>query len=210
MNSDEKMFRRFTIKRFFLTVSLLAAVLAPAFEATAQQFVLFDETFTYTKEDADTSEPNPSHYYVTGDMLNPERPEDWTAPIDYRNGSVHIRLEVIEKPKGDAPTIWSLCYSPNVGRKNGYGCTSTGLYRTEGVHERDVSMRKFWENDSIVWEKGIKRMSLVIKDDNPKKGHAHQRKDHERYFPTKVRIMMVQVAEGATYDPSLVPGLIKP
>jgi hypothetical protein len=183
------------------------ATLALSAGAAAEQFVLFDETFTYTKHDADTSEPSKSHYYVKGDRLNPDRPTDWTSPIDYRNGTVHIRLEVIEKPPGDAPTQWSLCYSPNVGRDNGYGCTGTKLYRTTGVYERDVSMTKFWKNESIVWSDGIKRMSLVIKDDNPKQGHAHRRADHERYFPTKVRITMIQVSAGSTYDPSLVPGL---
>ena len=190
-----------------LASALVAAALAFPSGTAAEQFVLFDETFTFTKEDADNSKPNPSHYYVTGDRLNPERPKDWTQPVDYRNGSVHIRLEVLEKPPGDEPTIWSLCYSPYVGRDNGYGCTSTGLYETEGVFERDVSMTKFWENDSIVWSEGIKRMSLVIKDKNPKQGHAHKRPDHEKFFPTKVRIMMVQVPAGDDYDPEKVPGL---
>ena len=76
----------------------LLAVVAFASTASAEQFVLFDQTFTYTKDDADNSKPNPSHYYVTDDMLNPDRPKDWTKPIDYRNGTVHIRLEVLEKP----------------------------------------------------------------------------------------------------------------
>ena len=65
-----------------------------------QQFVLFDATFTYTKEDADNSKPSKSHYYVRGEMLNADRPKDWTAPGDYRNGTVHLRLEVLEKPAG--------------------------------------------------------------------------------------------------------------
>jgi hypothetical protein len=33
-----------------------------------KQFVLFDVSFTYTKENADTSTPSKSHYYVTGEM----------------------------------------------------------------------------------------------------------------------------------------------
>src|SRR5579863_6325735 len=85
----------------------------------AEQFVLFDVTFTYTKEDADNSQPSKSHYYVRDKQLNPDRPKDWTAPVDYRNGTVHIRTEVIEKPAGSEPTTWSLCYIPNKGQKNG-------------------------------------------------------------------------------------------
>jgi hypothetical protein len=187
--------------------ALWAFSIGSANEALAEQFVLFDETFTYTKEDADNSKPDPSHYYIVEPALNPDRPTDWTSPIDYRHGSIHIRLEVIEKPAGDEPTIWSICYSPNVGQGNGYGCTSTGHYQTEGVYEREVSMTKFWENQSIIWEHGIKRMSLVIKDEKPKDGHAHKRPDHEKFFPTTVRLTLVQVAAGSTYDPSKIPGL---
>ena len=74
----------------------------------AQQFVLFDATFTYTKEDADNSMPSKSHYYVRDKKLNADRPKDWTTPVDYRNGTVHIRIDVIEKPEGGAPTTWTL------------------------------------------------------------------------------------------------------
>src|SRR5579871_153105 len=82
-------------------LSLFAAVsallLTPG-AARAEQFVLFDVTFTFTKKDADTSTPSQSHYYVRSASLNPKRPTDWTSPIDYRNGTVHIRIEVLDRP----------------------------------------------------------------------------------------------------------------
>lgn len=190
--------------------ALLAAMsvffLAPSL-SLAEQFVLFDATFTYTKEDADTSKPSKSHYYVRDKQLNADRPKDWTAPVDYRNGTVHIRTEVIDKPAGSEPTTWSLCYIPNKGQKNGYGCTGTVVYRENGVYEQDVSMKSFWQNDSIVWSEGIKQMDLVIKDGSGGGGHAHKRSDPEKFFPTKMRITMVQVSAGSKYDPSLVPDL---
>lgn len=189
-------------------LSILAVVVLPVV-TFADQFVLFDVTFAYTKEDADNSKPSKSHYYVKGDMLNANRPKDWTSPVDYRNGSVHIRLEVLEKPPGGEPTTWTLCYIPNKGQKNNYGCTGTGVYRERGVYERDVAMTSFWENESIIWSEGIKQMDLVIKDNSGGGGHAHKRSDHEKFFPTKVRITMVQVSAGATYDPTLVPNLPK-
>src|ERR1041385_7605343 len=192
---------RLCLLAVFATVTLTSTI------GHAQQFVLFDVTFTYTKQDADNSTPNKSHFYVKGDLINPNRPKDWTSPVDYRNGTVHIRLEVLEKPAGGAPTTWTLCYIPNKGQKNGYGCTGTQIYRERGVYERDVSMTSFWENDSIIWSEGIKQMDLVIKDNSGGGGHAHKRSDHEKFFPTKVRITMVQVSAGSKYDPSLVPNL---
>lgn len=190
-----------------LLLTFLALSGSEASKARAEQFVLFDVTFEYTKQDADNSKPSKSHFYVKDKLLNAERPKDWTAPVDYRNGKVYIRLEVIEKPTGGAPTTWSLCYIPNKGQKNGYGCTGTKIYTEPGVYEQLIDMTKFWENDSIVWSEGIKQMDLVIKDDSGGSGHAHKRNDPERYFPTKVRITMVQVSAGSNYDPSLVPNL---
>ena len=183
------------------------ALTAAASIGGASQFVLFDVTFTYTKADADNSTPSKSHYYVKGDLINPDRPRDWTSPVDYRNGTVHIRTEVIEKPAGGEPTTWTLCYIPNKGQGNGYGCTGTVVYREKGIYEQDVSMTSWWENQSIVWTEGIKQMDLVIKDNSGGSGHAHKRADAEHFFPTKMRITMIQVSAGSTYDPSLVPNL---
>lgn len=185
-------------KAAVLTLMLSAPILA-------EQFVLFDVTFTYTKADADNSTPSKSHYYVKGGKINPSRPADWTAPVDYRNGTVHIRAEVLEKPAGGEETTWTLCYIPNKGQGNGYGCTGTQLYKEAGVYERDIPMTSFWENDAIVWAEGIKQMDLVIKDNSGGRGHAHRRGDHEKFFPTKMRLTMIQVSKGATYDPAGLP-----
>lgn len=196
------------MNRLVLAIVLLA--LASPAACRAEQFVLFDVTFTFTKEDADNSKPSKSHYYVKDKLINADRPKDWTAPIDYRNGTVHIRTEVLEKPEGGEPTTWSLCYIPNKGQKGGYGCTGTVVYREKGVYEQDVSMTKFWQHDSIIWSEGIKQMDLVMKDSSGGAGHAHKRADFEKFFPTKVRITMIQVAAGSKYDPSLVPNLPTP
>ena len=196
----------FRSRSLFALVGAFTIILS-ATQTFAAQFVLFDVTFTFTKDDADHSTPSKSHYYVKGDRLNPARPHDWTSPVDYRNGTVHIRTEVIEKPAGDEPTTWSICYIPNRGQGNGYGCTGTDLYRTKGVYEKDVSMKSFWENDAIIWTEGIKQMDLVMKDGSGGSGHAHKRADSEKFFPTKMRFTVVQVSAGAKYDPSLVPNI---
>jgi hypothetical protein len=192
-----------------VTLSLPAVVLAliPApIQKPATQFVLFDVTFAYTKADADTSTPSKSHYYVkTAPALNPLRPRDWTHPVDFRNGTVHLRTEVLERPESGEGTQWSVCYIPNKGQGNGYGCTNTSVYTTKGVFDKEVSMTAFWENDAIIWSEGIKQMDLVMKDKQGTK--THLRPDPQKFFPTRVRITVVQVAAGARYDPSLVPNI---
>ncbi|MDB5343605.1 MAG: hypothetical protein JWP89_1982 [Schlesneria sp.] len=188
----------------------LAALWLGSSSAQAEQFVLFDATFTFTKDDADNSKPSPSHYYVRDKLMNADRPKDWTSPVDYRNGTAHVRLEVLEKPAGGEATTWSVCYIPNKGRDKGYGCFNTPVYKEAGVYEQDISMTKFWQNDSIVWDQGIKEMHLVIKDNSGGSGHAHKRKDHEKFFPTKVRMTVIQVSSDSKYEASLLPYLPPP
>ncbi len=185
-----------------LLAVLAVAVIGGRASAGAEQFVLFDQTFSFTLEEAVATK---SHLFVDADRFGPGCPVDWTAPVDYRNGSVHVRIEVLEKPAGDEPTTWSLCYLPNRGQKNGYGCTNTPLYTTRGVYEKEVGMTGFWNHDSIIWTEGIKRMALVIKGKGGGKDHAHLRPDPEKFFPTRIRVTMVQVSAGATYDPAAVP-----
>jgi hypothetical protein len=76
----------------------------------AEQFVLFDVTFPFTKADADNAKPSPSHYYVKSDRLNPERRRTGTAPVGLSKWNGASRLEVIEKPAGSEATTWSVCY----------------------------------------------------------------------------------------------------
>lgn len=185
---------------FLHRLCVIASVLVIT-RVSAEQFVLFDRTFDFTMEEALATK---SHLFVAAKDFGKGCPTDWTAPVDYRNGTVHVRLEVLEKPAGEAPTTWSLCYIPNKGQKNGYGCTNTPIYTRPGVYEKDVKMTEFWNNDSILWTEGIKQMALVIKDDSGGKGHAHLRPDPEKFFPTRIRITMVQVSKEATYDPTLV------
>ena len=195
---------RSVIGRLCLPAALAALLIAPS-SARADQFVLFDVTFPFSKMDADTSTPSKSHYYVKGPAINPKRPIDWTSPVNYRDGTVHIRIEVLDRPDSAEPTQWSLCYIPNRGQGNGYGCTGTDKYTAKGIFEKDVSMRSFWQNDGIIWTEGIKQMDLVMKDGAGM--HAHKRLDPEKFFPTRVRITMIQVSAGSTYDPNLVPNI---
>jgi hypothetical protein len=208
--------RSSSIRRALLGGTLLAATwLAAPAAARAEQFILFDATFTYTKADADNATPNKSHYYVTSNnpinKPNPNRPTNWLTPVDYRTGTVHIRTEVIDKPAGGEITQWFLCYIANRGAPGtgGYGCTGTGTYKEEGVIERDDSMTVWWNNTAIDWTQGIKQIDIIMKDFGTGNGgnYTHLRPDPEKFFPTRVRITAIQVSKGGTYDPSLVPNL---
>ncbi len=73
------------------------------------------------------------------------------------------------------------------------------------MYEQGIDMTKFWQNDGLVWSEGVKQMDLVIKDGTGAK--AHTRPDPEKFFPTKIRMTLIQVSARARYDPKLVPNL---
>lgn len=106
-----------------------AALFALPETPRAGQFVLIDVTFTFTKDDADNSTPSKSHWYCKGDRINPERPKDWTTPVDYRNGTVHIRTEVLEKPEGGQPCPGASAISPTRGRRTATAARTPGSTR---------------------------------------------------------------------------------
>lgn len=188
----------------FAIATLVGALLTLlAAEGRAEQFVLFDATFTYTWDDAVNAKPSKSHYYVNeGNWLNKQRPVNWISPVDYRDGKVHIRAEVLEKPPGTQQAGWALCYVANAGS---YGCPYTDYYKSVGVYERDVDMRSFYNNATIQWDKGVKQVDLVYTINGSGSGHVTNFPELKALVtPTKVRITMVQVSMGATYDPSIL------
>jgi hypothetical protein len=173
--------------------------------AHAEQFVLFDVTFDYTWEDAINATPSKSHYYVKeANGLNVDRPDNWESPVDYRNGKVHIHVEVLEKPAGGQMNGWALCY---VGNAGSYGCPYTDYYTDVGVYDKEVDMTNFYNDDTIDWSQGIRQVDLVYTINGSGQGHVHFFPElQDKTTPTKVRIALVQVSAGATYDPSGLPG----
>ena len=174
--------------------------------ARAEQFILFDATIDYTWDQAINSKPSKSHFYVNeGNFLNKERPTNWLSPTDYRNGTLHVRTEVFEKPPGDQQVGWTLCYIPNSG---GYGCADTTYYKSTGVFDRETKMTEWWQNGELNWDQGVKQMDLIYAINDSGSGHVSNYPDlKDLTTPTKVRITMVQVSAGSTYDSSIIPGV---
>ena len=165
--------------------------------------MLLDATFDYTWEDAMNAKPSLSHFYVNEkNFLNTQRPKNWLSPVDYRNGTLHVRTEVFKKPPGDQQVGWTLCYIANQGE---YGCADTNYYKAVGVYDREVKMTDWWQNDKIEWNAGIKQVDLIYAINDSGSGHiTNYPALKDQTTPTRVRITMVQVSAGSTYDPSII------
>jgi hypothetical protein len=185
---------------FLLGASALVGLARPA---RAEQFVLIDATFDYTWDDAMNAKPDKSHFYVNEkNFLNKLRPKNWLSPVDYRNGTLHVRTEVFKKPAGDQQVGWTLCYIANAGN---YGCADTTYYKSTGVFDRETKMTDWWQNNQIQWDQGIKQVDLIYAINDSGTGHiTNYPALKDLTTPTRVRITMVQVSAGSTYDPSII------
>jgi hypothetical protein len=178
-------------------------------ESRADQFILMDAMITYTWDDAENSKPDKSHFYVNDkNFMNTKRPTNWLTPVDYRNGVLHVRAEVFEKPPGTQTTGWTLCYIPNAGAagtSGGYGCADTTYYTGTGVWEREVKMTDWWQNDQLDWTKGVRQLDMIYAINDSGSGHVTNYPALMNLTtPTRVRVTMVQISAGAKYDPSIL------
>jgi hypothetical protein len=134
-------------------------------------------------------------------------PKDWTQPVDYRDGTLHIRQGVLEKPAGGVPTTWSIRHIPIKGQNNNHGCASSPTCIMPGAYEKEEDMTRFWENDSIVRTDGITMMTLVTKAAGVAgKNRARLRPDLSEFLPTRIHVTPVQEAKGSTCDRAKAPG----
>lgn len=83
--------------RVLLAVAALA-VLPAAAAAQNDQFVLVDTLYVHTTETKGFS------YFG----IPPDVPENWKKPVNFTDGRIHFRLEVLSKPS-NVPVNYQLC-----------------------------------------------------------------------------------------------------
>ena len=158
--------------------------------ASAQQFVIFDETWVHSADIPD------SHYRVDA---SPETPADLTSPIDYASGTVHLHMDVLTKPT-DEPTRMQVCFEAQPT----YGCTSQSPdYSATGLVEWSTPVSSFWSPGTPDWSMGSGRVAAILKDTENGKPSADNvgAERAARFMPTEIHLVLTWVAPGATYVP---------
>jgi hypothetical protein len=169
--------------RFPIVIALSIVALCPV--ARAEQFVLVDVEYTHS-----TDTTRDSHFYPTWPA---NVPADWTKPIDYSKGSVHIVLDVKTKPAGDAPTKLQVCFEGTPS----YACTAQSpTYTKPGRVEWDSPFSGFWYESTVDWSKGAKKSPLILKDTMNNKPHGNP-----MYMPTDLHVQVTLVSPGASFVP---------
>jgi hypothetical protein len=168
----------------FVSVICLTVLSACAAKARAQQIVL---DVTYTATTANTSD---SHYFATSPATFPT---NWVTPVDYAHGIAYVRLDVLAKPSAKK-TLFNVCPEGNGGGAN---CLPLSpAYTGPGVINFSGDMPSSWNFSTVDWTKGVKRIALILKDENQAKvqGNAD-------FYPTTIHATVTFVAKGGTYVP---------
>lgn len=184
--------RSFLTLRNTTILMFLAAVLLVPGAARAEQIVLFDISYTHTNA-------NDSHHTVSGAAL--KQPANWTAPINYAQGTIHFYHEVETKPS-NKDTIIDFCLIST----RGYGCIETIVYKTTGLHETMRSMAGGDVNNRnlIAFTQPMRSIQLVLKTPVTYINGGRPQSD---FLPSKMRFVATLVSPGGTYvKPTPTPG----
>ncbi len=191
------------MKKLLSVISLLLVTLTGLM---SQEFLLHEETFTWT-EDAD--ECGGFHYwkdYGEAESMN------WKSPNDYQYGQYYFRFEILDQPS-NAPVkfnfcIWSEFNSSTVTWKeectgfspelNGPGSTVTfnsamNFKLNGGIDWTDLT--KLWRFGNPMWVNGHNIGPNHWCTDYPEEWN-----NRALYFPMKLRITIVAVASGSTFS----------
>jgi MYXO-CTERM domain-containing protein len=175
----------------FRGAALMTTVLV-AGSARAEQMVLFDITYTHTSE-------RNFHHEVKAPTL--VQPDNWTAPINYANGTIHFYQEVETKPTPRV-TIIDFCFISNPG----YGCIETLPYTKTGINETMRSMAAgpdWYQRNQINFTRKIGSIELVIKDPATYTNGC----PGGDCVPSKMRFVATIVSPGGVYQkPAPGPG----
>ena len=155
-----------------------------------EQLVLLDEKLEV--DSAFKFFPTPKH-----------SPENWTAPIDYPKGQIHVWLH-IEKKASDTAFKHQIC----LFQGKHHACTQQRLISATGIGETSEQLGGIWNAGKHDWTKQISKIMLVTKDANGKpvsdmkqfKGKWAGSPDFSLYFPYTVHCVITLVPPGATYQ----------
>jgi hypothetical protein len=182
-------------QRLVVASGLGLVVFGAALAASAEQFVVADVAYTHSAETT-----TDSHYYADP---TPETPANWSSPVDYANGSVHVRLEVKTKPS-ETPTRYQICFEMS----QNYCCTEQAPPYTEpGIYEWDTNVVDMWRPGAVDFTQGILRSALILKDTaNAKPAPENVGEETSKLFmPTDLSVTVTVVRAGDTFVPPEVP-----
>jgi len=153
----------------------------------AGQFVLVDMGFTQTSA---------SHPL----KASPGVPANWLEPVNYAEGTVYIRLEVLSKPS-DKPVKFQFSVFGTASGRGPQNQAAGSLFEVTkpGVYEWHEPLPNFWNHVGIDWSRGLNSMRLIVKDSALV--YIDDTFDRRLYYPMELNIRVTLVSKGEAFDP---------
>ena len=156
---------------------------------------------------------NDSHFNGTRQYRSPEIPDSWVAPVNFYDGKIHYRVEVVEKPNTNIVT--SLLCRVTTGEFHGTHNVWFGhgvvAFREPGLYHFEqpvLARRPFIRDSKFRFDQPLFAMQLAVTDQRGAIVHRRVEQGNNKfegspdlslYLPLKVRYTAIVVAKGAEF-----------
>ena len=169
--------------------------------AQGAQLKVIDTTYVHTENNRAL---NPQHDVGKGLQgshaaleFTAEQPANWTSPVDYRKGRIHLVLDVLEKPS-DISVKLATCFI-----QSSYTCSNGLPFTKTGHFEASQPVSSWYQYAQVDWTRRFGFVTSIVRGPNGNKIDIGENFDHEpdfsAYVPMKVRMRVFAVSEGATF-----------
>lgn len=158
---------------------------------------------------------NDSHFNASRQYRSTEIPDSWLAPVNYYDGKIHYRVEVIEKPNTNIVTslLCRVTTEEFHGTHNVWFGHGVVAFREPGIHHFEqavLARRPFIRDSKFRFDKPLFALQLAVTDQRGAIVHRRVEQGHNKfegspdlslYLPLKVRYTAIVVAKGAKFTP---------
>ncbi|MCA9601915.1 MAG: hypothetical protein KC417_07825 [Myxococcales bacterium] len=157
----------------------------------ADQFLVTDEEYTHTAKEMSHHSGPPTEVL----------PSNWASPVDYRQGTMHVRVE-LKSTASSKGIRWLVVF----GQPGVYTCGTQKSMNGPGIYEWDTPVSKYsCKGDGYDFGAPPKSITYVIRDASGVKVDSGQpyagAPDLSLYYPLEARVTVTMVSNGATYVP---------
>ncbi len=156
---------------------------------------------------------NDSHFNESRQYRSTEIPDSWLAPVNYYDGKIHYRVEVMEKPNNNIVTslLCRVTTEEFHGTHNVWFGHGVVAFRQPGIYHFEqavLARRPFIRDSKFRFDKPLFAMQLAVTDQRGAIVHRRVEQGNNKfegspdlslYLPLKVRYTAIVVAQGAEF-----------
>jgi hypothetical protein len=189
-----------------IVLSVFALVAFGPRVASAAQVLIFDQEYSHLADNSARNNPiksgaaglKGSHAYF---LPAADRPKNWVSPVNYRDGKMHVIIDVLAKP-GKNPVRLSYCME-----NPGAACVGQVTIDRVGRFEIDQKPGGFFTGYGPDYTKGFNWCAIVLRDTGAAEGKKLDlgqgfmgEPNYALYVPLTMRVRAYLVSQGSTFQ----------